>query len=292
METILKGRKSIVCIVPDHPTVLIGRRATSTRRKRLADESGASIIEIAKNEALAQVAAGADVVDVNINATSLEQAILLPRIVEAVQEAVEVPLSISTSNLEALAAALKVYQGKPLVNVVNGEDENLNQVLPLVAEHGAAVVGLCVDEAGIPDNPYRRLEIACKIIERAESWGIPQADILIDCQTRAVEVDHEAALTTLEAIRLIKAELGLNMTLDVSNISSELPNYTALHQTLLAVAITEGVNAPFADAAQARQTILSIDLLLGRDEHAMRYIKYYHYRRSGIRSLVDWELIG
>ena len=108
----------------------------------------------------------------------------------------------------------------------------------------------------------------------------------------AVEIDRKAALNTLEAIRLVQTELGVNMTMDISNISSELPNYAALQQTFLAMAIIEGVNAPFADAAQARQTILSIDLLLGRDEGAMRYIKYYHYRRSGIRSLVDWELIG
>jgi 5-methyltetrahydrofolate--homocysteine methyltransferase len=292
METFLKGTKSIVCIAPDRPTVLIGKRATPIRHKRLADESGASSIEIVKNEALAQVAAGADVVDVNIDATGLEQAVLLPRIVEAVQQAVEVPLSISTSNPKALAAALKVCQGKPLFNAVNGRAKNLDQVLPLVAEHGAAVVGLCVDEKRASTDPYRRLEIACKIIEQAEAWGIPRKDILIDCQTFAVEIDREAALTTLEAIRLIQAELGVNMTLDISNISSELPNCTALQQTFLAVAITEGVNAPFADAAQARQTILSIDLLLGRDERAMRYIKYYHYRRSGLRSLVDWELIG
>ena len=292
METVLKGTKGIVCIAPDRPTVLIGRRATPTRHKRLADETGESSIEIAKNEALAQVAAGADVVDVNIDATDLEQAILLPRIVEAVQEAVEVPLSISTSNPKALTAALKVCRGKPLVNAANGEEGNLNQVLPLVAEHGAAFVGLCVDEKRVSGDPYRRLETACKIIEQAEALGIPRKDVLIDCQTLAVEIDRKAALNTLEAIRLVQTELGVNMTMDISNISSELPNYAALQQTFLAMAIIEGVNAPFADAAQARQTILSIDLLLGRDEGAMRYIKYYHYRRSGIRSLVDWELIG
>lgn len=291
METILRGRKGIVRIAPHLPTVLISKPINPARRKRLANEWAAGNIEIAKNEALAQVAAGADVVDVSIGVVGKEQVALLPRAVETIQEVIEVPLSINTPDPEALAAALKVYQGKPLVNSVSGEEKSLREVLPLVAEHGAAVIGLCVDEHGIPEEPVGRLEIARRIIERAEDMGIPREDVLIDCMTMPVEGNHQAALTTLETIRLVRAELGVNMTLDASNISFDLPNSEALSLTFLAVAITAGVNAPIVNVAQARQTIISLDLLLGRDEFAMRYIKYYHFRRSGMRGLVDWELV-
>ncbi len=291
METVLKGRKGVVRIAPELPTVLISKPVNPTRRKRLIDEWAAGNIEIARNEALAQVAAGADVVDVNVGVVGKERALLLPRAVEVIQEVVEVPLSIDTPDPEALAAALKVYQGKPLVNSVSGEEKSLRQVLPLVAEYGAAVIGLCVDEHGIPDDPVGRVEIARKIVERAEDMGIPREDILINCMTMPLEGNHRAALTTLETIRLVRSELGVNMTLDASNISFDLPNCDALGLTFLAVAIAAGVNAPIVNVAQARQTIVSLDLLLGRDGFAMRYIKYYHFRRSGMRGLVDWELV-
>ena len=292
METVLTGRKGSVRITPDRPTVLIGKRVSPAMRRRPAGEPVVSYVEIAKNEALAQVAAGADVINVNVDAAGLDQVELLRRAVEVVQETVEVPISIETPDPKALAAALAVCQGKPLVNAVDGGEESLNWILPLVAEHGATIIGRCMDEEGVSDDPYRRLEIACKIVERAAALDIPHEDILIDCLTQTVEADREAALITLEAIRLVRDELGSNMTLDVSVVSSELPNCAALHQALLAVAIVEGVNAPVVNVARDRQAILALDVILGRDEATMRYIQYYHYRRSGMRSLVDWELLG
>jgi len=291
METVLKGRKGIVRIAPDLPTVLISKPVNPTRRKRLTDEWTSGNIGIAKNEALAHIAAGADVINVNVGVVGREQVALLPCAVETIQNAVEVPLSIDTPDPEALAAALKVYQGKPLVNSVSGEEKSLSQVLPLVAEHGAAVVGLCVNEDGIPGNPVKRLEIARRIIERAEDMGISRENVLINCMTMPIESDRQAALTTLETIRLVRAELGVNITLDTCNISFDLPNCDALSLTFLAMAIATGVNAPIVNVAQAKQTIVSLDLLLGRDEFAMRYIRYYHFRRSGVRGLVDWELV-
>ena len=292
METILQGRKSVVRVAPDCPTVLIGKRANHTRRKRLADELVAGCTGIARNDALAQVATGADVIAVDAGVGGPDGVTLLPRVVEAVQEAVEVPISIETGDPEALAAALAVCQGKPLVNAVTGAEQCLGQVLPLIARYGAAVVGRCEDEGGIPDDPYGRLEIARRIIERAEALGIPRADVVIDCLTEPVEVDPEAALITLETVRLVKAELEVNITLDVSAISSELPNCAALHQPFMTMAVAEGVNVPMVNVARDRQAILALDVLLGRDESAMRYIRYYHYRRSGMRGLVDWEMVG
>jgi 5-methyltetrahydrofolate--homocysteine methyltransferase len=290
METILKGRKSTVHIAPDHPTVLIGKCAASKRQ--LTSDQASRHIDIIKNGALAQVAAGADVVNVCIDAASTAQASLLPRAVEVVQEVVEVPLSIDSADPQALTAALKVCQGKPLVNSVTGEEGSLSQMLPLAAEHETAIIGLCVDEAGIPDEPEERLAIARKIVHRAENLGIPREDILIDCMTKAIEADHKAALTTLETVCLVKAELGVNMTLDISDISFELPNREALHQGFLSMVLAMGVNAPIVNTAQARQTIVAMDVLLGRDDATARYIRYYHYRRSGIRGLIDWEMMG
>ncbi|RLC62418.1 MAG: pterin-binding protein [Chloroflexota bacterium] len=280
METILKGTKGVVRIAPDRPTVLIGERINPTGRKRLAAEFVAGNVEIVKDEALAQVAAGADVIDVNVGAAGVDQMALLPRAVEMVQEVVEVPLSIDTPDPAALAAALKVYQGKPLVNSVNGEEKNLSRVLPLVAEHGAAVIGLCMDDEGIPDDPHRRLEIALKIVERAEALGIPREDVLIDCLALTVGADSKAALVTLEAIRLVRAELGVNMTLGASNVSFGLPDREVLNRAFLAMAIWEGANAPIVNAARVRQTVLAVDVLLGRDEFAMRYIKHYRKRQN------------
>jgi 5-methyltetrahydrofolate--homocysteine methyltransferase len=291
METALQGRKGIVRIAPDHPTVLVGKRISPIMRKRPPGELIVDYAKIAKNEALAQVAAGADVINVSADTAGMNQAALLPRAVEAVQAVVEVPISIETSDPKVLAAALKICQGKPLVNAVNGKELSLSQMLPLVAERGTAVIGRCEDEEGIPDDPYGRLDIAHRIIERAEALGIPREDVLIDCLTQAVESDPEAALITLETVRLVRAELEANMTLDISAISSELPNFAALHQALLNVAIAEGVNAPIVNVARDRQPILALDVLLGREEATARYIRYYHYRRSGMRGLVDWELL-
>ena len=280
METVLRGTKSAVHIAPDRPTVLIGERINPTGRKRLAAELIAGNVEIVRDEALAQVAAGAGVIDVNVGAVGVDQVALLPRAVEMVQEVVEVPLSIDTPDPAALVAALKVYQGKPLVNSVNGEEKNLSRVLPLVAEHGAAVIGLCMDDEGVPDDPHRRLEIARKIVERAEAVGIPREDVLIDCLALTVGADSRAALVTLEAICLVKAELGVNMTLGASNVSFGLPDRAVLNQAFLAMAIREGVNAPIVNAARVRQTVLAADVLLGRDEFAVRYIKDYRKRRK------------
>lgn len=279
METVLKGTTVAVHIAPDRPTVLIGERINPTGRKKLAAELIAGNVEVVKAEALAQVAAGADVIDVNVGAFGVDQVALLPRAVEMVQEVVDVPLSIDTPDAAALEAALQVYRGKPLVNSVNGEEKNLSRVLPLVAEHGAVVIGLCMDDDGISGEPQKRLEIARKIVERAEAVGIPREDVLIDCLALTVGADSKAALVTLETIRLVRAELGVNMTLGASNVSFGLPEREVLDWAFLAMAVREGVNAPIVNAARVRQAILAADVLLGRDEFAMRYIKDYRKRR-------------
>jgi 5-methyltetrahydrofolate--homocysteine methyltransferase len=148
-------------------------------------------------------------------------------------------------------------------------------VLPLVAAYGASVIGLCMDDDGIPEDPEKRLKIAEKIVKRAHASGIPQEDVLIDCLAMAVSADTQAALHTLDAIRMVRNKLGVNMTLGASNVSFGLPDRPVLNEAFLAMVIREGVNAPIVNVARVRDTVLAVDVLLGRDEFARRYIKSF-----------------
>jgi len=284
METILKSAHKTVTISPEKPTVLIGERINPTGKKRLAAALSEGNLDIVCTEAEAQVEAGADVLDVNVGATGVDEVDLLPQAVRMVMETVQVPVCIDSANAEALRAALAVHselapEGKPLVNSVNGEEVNLERVLPLVAEYKAAVIGLTMDEDGIPPTSEKRLAVARKIVERAEALGIPAQDVVIDCLSLTVGADDpQAALVTLEAIRMVRQELGVNMTLGASNVSFGLPEREVVNWAFLAMAIQNGVNCPIVDAAKVRPAILAADLLLGRDEYAMRYIKAYKKR--------------
>jgi len=283
METILKSAKTVT-IGPDKPTVLIGERINPTGKKRLSAALQAGDLSIVEQEALAQVEAGADVLDVNVGAAGVDQVDLLPKAVRLVMEKAKVPLAIDTPSTEALAAALAAYrelapEGKPLVNSVNGEEKRLREVLPLVKEYGAAVIGLCMDDDGIPQDPQRRLEVARKIVARAEGLDIPRQDLLIDCLALTVGADHTAAQVTLEAIRLVREELGVNTTLGASNVSFGLPQREVINHAFLAMAIQAGLNSAIVDAAQVRSTVLAADLLLARDPYGGRYIKAYRQRK-------------
>ena len=286
MKTILKGTGEKVVIGDSHPTVIIGERINPTGKKKLAATLVAGNLDIVRREALAQVEAGADVLDVNVGAAGVDEAALLPQAVKMVVETVDVPVCIDTADGEALAAALAMHKelnpdGKPLVNSVNGEEASLKRVLPLVAEYGAAVIGLCMDDDGIPETPERRLEVAKKIIERAEGHGISREDIAIDCLALTVGADSKAGWTTLEAIRMVKEALGVNMSLGASNVSFGLPDRETLNGAFIAMAIARGLNCPIVDAAKVRHYILAADLALGRDDYAMRYIQAFRKRKKG-----------
>jgi 5-methyltetrahydrofolate--homocysteine methyltransferase len=201
-------------------------------------------------------------------------------------ETVDVPICVDTPNAEALAAALALHKelnpdGKPLVNSVNGEEASLARVLPLVAEYGAAVIGLCMDDDGIPETAEGRLAVAKKIVERAEKHGIGPEDILIDCLALTVGADSQAGWVTLEAIRMVREELGVNMTLGASNISFGLPDRETINGVFLGMAIARGLDCPIVDAAKVAHYIQAADLALGRDEYAMRYLKAYRQRKKG-----------
>lgn len=280
METKISSAKREVVISDSGPTILIGERINPTGKKKLAGALKAGDFDVVRQEATAQVEAGADILDVNVVTTDVDEISVLPKAIETVLAAVDVPLCIDINNPAALKEALKVYEGKPVVNSVSGEERSLNEVLPLVKEYGTAVIGLALDDSGIPKEAARRLEVAHKIIERAEALGIPREDIIIDCLALAVGSDDRAGFVTLEAISMVKAELGVNQTLGASNISFGLPDRPLINKAFLSLAIEAGVTCPTVDAAQVRASILVTDLILGRDRFAQRYIKDYRQRQD------------
>lgn len=286
METILKGTGKKVIIGDGRPTVIIGERINPTGKKKLAAALLAGDLDIVRREALAQVKAGADVLDVNVGAANVDEADLLPKAVRLVMETVDVPVCIDTANGEALAAALAVHKelnpdGKPLVNSVNGEEASLARVLPLVTKYDAAVIGLCMDDDGVPETPERRRAVAEKIVERSEALGISRENVLIDCLALTMGADSKAGWTTLEAIRMVKEALRVNIALGASNISFGLPEREVINGAFLAMAIAAGLNCPIVDAAKVRPYILAADLALGRDDYALRYIKAFRQRKKG-----------
>ncbi|TET89037.1 MAG: pterin-binding protein, partial [Desulfobacteraceae bacterium] len=249
-------------------------------KKKLAEALKSGDFDVVRKEAIAQVEAGADILDVNVVCPGVDEIAVLPKIVQKVMASVDAPLCIDINNPVALKEALKVYEGKPIVNSVTGEENSLNQILPLVKEYGAAVIGLTIDEEGIPKDPDRRVAIAHKIIERAESLEIPAGDVIIDCLALTLGADSNAGLVTLETIRKVKEELGVNQTLGASNISFGLPDRNLVNHTFLAMAISSGVTCPTVDVAKVRPAVLSIDLILGRDRYAQRYMRDFRQRKS------------
>jgi 5-methyltetrahydrofolate--homocysteine methyltransferase len=280
METKVSSDTKEVLISHDGPTVLIGERINPSGRKKLAEALKSGDFELICGEAVAQVEAGADILDVHVATSEVDEMAVLPRVVEKVMASVDVPLCIDINNPGALREALKVYRGKAIVNSVTGEEKSLNEILPLVKEHGAAVIGLTIDEEGIPKESDRRVAIAHKILERAKSHGIRPEDVIIDCLALTLGAETDAALVTLEAVRKVREELGVNQTLGASNISFGLPGRNLVNQTFLALAISSGVTCPTVDAAKVRPAVLSTDLILGRDRFAQRYMKDFRKRQG------------
>lgn len=278
MQTRVSSPKKEVIIGDDQPTVLIGERINPTGKKKLAEALKVGDLEIVRKEALAQVQAGADILDVNVGTFGVDEVAMLPKAVQAVTDTVDVPLCLDSSNPDALEAALKVYKGKPLVNSVTGEEHCLRRILPLVKKHGAAVIGLVQDDEGIPRDTERRVRIAHRIVERVEAAGISREDLVIDCLAFAVGAEPSSGMAVIEAIRRIKAELGVNMTMGASNVSFGLPDRELLNNAFVVLAIVTGATCLIVDVAKVRPIILAADLVLGRDKRARRYIEAYRRR--------------
>jgi len=280
MENTLKSINTTVIISPAKPTVLIGHKISAAARDDLVEELRAGSWDLVREDAEGQVAAGADVLEVNVGAPGVDETTMLPEAVRLVLEAVDVPISIDTADFDALGAALATHKqlapdGKPLINSVNGEERYLKNVLPLAAEYGAAVIGMTLDDDGIPETPEDRLAVACRIVERAEAAGVPREDVIIDVMALSVSADPEAGRVTLEAIKLVRDELGVNMPLGPSNVSFGLPDRERLNWAFMTMALQNGVNCPIVNVSKDRPFVLAVDVLLGLDRRAERYIGAY-----------------
>ncbi|HLC35526.1 MAG TPA: dihydropteroate synthase [Anaerolineales bacterium] len=275
MQTVLKGTTREAILDTEGQAVIVGERINPTGRKKLAAALQAGDMALVLESAAAQVAAGAEVLDINVGVPGLDDVAMLPKVVSVVAEAMGVPICIDTPNPAALAAALKVVPGKPLVNSVNGEEASLRSVLPLVKDRGAAVIGLTMDDNGIPMDAESRVKVAGKILERAAKLGIPAADVIIDPLVLTVGADSHAGMVTLATIERVRKEFGVSINLGASNVSFGLPDRHTINQAFLALAVGRGANCLITDPGKLAGIIRATDLLLGRDEYAARYIAYF-----------------
>jgi 5-methyltetrahydrofolate--homocysteine methyltransferase len=280
METVLRSSRREVVISPAHPFVIIGERINPTGRKALAAEMAAGRMDRVRADAIAQVEAGAHMLDINAGVPAADEPALLVAAMRAVCEVVDVPLCLDSSVVEALEAALPVYEGKALVNSVTAEDERLDRILPLVRKHGAAVIGMANDETGISMVPEERLEIAKKILERAAFYGIPGEDVIVDPIAMTVAADPQAGVITLRTMELIRDALGMNMTCGASNVSFGLPDRPVLNAAWLPLAMRAGLTCAITNplVPEVHHAVLAGDLLLGHDEYAMRWIADFRQR--------------
>jgi 5-methyltetrahydrofolate--homocysteine methyltransferase len=275
MQTILKGPSKETIVDTDGPVVMIGEKINPTGHKKLAQAIQDGRLEYISELAAKQADAGADVLDVNVGVPGIDDVAMLPKVVQLVAQAVDLPICLDSPNPKALAAALPVTPGKALVNSVNGEEASLNTILPLVKEHGAGVIGLTLDENGIPAEAQSRLAIAGKIIERAARLGIPSEDIVIDPLVLTVGADSNAAKVTLQSVQMIRKEFGVNISLGASNVSFGLPDRPTINIAFLVMLIQAGASCLITDAAKMGYSVRAADLLLGRDEFAASYIRFY-----------------
>jgi len=275
MKTILRGVTKEVVIDTNGPVVIIGECINPTRRKKLVSTLQARDFSYMLELAKSQIAAMADVLDVNVGYPGVDDAELLPQAVIALQESFDIPLCLDSPNPKAIEAALKVARGKCLINSVNAEEASLQRLLPIAREYGAAIIGLVLDDDGITHDPEKRLKIAEKIIERAVRIGINEADVIIDPMAMAVSADPNACRVTLETIRLVHGRLGHNITQGASNISFGLPNRENINNAFMAMSIMYGLTCPIANPDKITGLVRAADLVLGRDDYAIRFIEHY-----------------
>jgi 5-methyltetrahydrofolate--homocysteine methyltransferase len=263
---------------------MIGERINPTGRKVLAAEMRAGLMDRVKADAIAQVEAGAQMLDVNAGVPMVDEPALLVATIKAVSEVTDVPICIDSSVIEALEAALAAYEGKALVNSVTAEDERMDRILPVVKKHGAAVIGMSNDETGITMVPQERVEIARRIVERAKYYGIPAEDVIIDPIAMTVAADPQAGLVTLETMRLIKEQLGNNMTCGASNVSFGLPDRHILNAAFFPVAMHAGLTCAITNplVPEVRKAVQASDLLLGHDEYATRWITAFRAEQKKV----------
>ena len=261
----------------DQPFVVIGERINPTGRKILAAEMKAGDYSRVESDALAQVAAGAQMLDVNAGIPLADEPRILAEAVHLVQSVTDVPLSIDSSIIEALEAGLAVYQGKALVNSVTGEDEVLERVLPLVAKYGAAVVAISNDETGISEDPDERFAVAKKIIERAADYGIHYSDVVVDPLVMPIGAINTAGLQVMHVVRRLREELKVNTTCGASNVSFGLPNRNGINSAFLTMAMGAGMTSAITSPLhpEVMAAVRGGDVMMGNDPNCSQWIKAY-----------------
>lgn len=282
LTTILSSKTKTVQINRDRPTVIIGERINPTGRKPVLAALQEGNFDIIRRDARAQVEAGAEVLDVNAGVPGTDEVQLLPQVLRTVMEVTDVPLSMDTANPAALEAALALYEGKALINSVNGEERSLNAILPLAKEHHAALICLCMDDEGIPDTPEKRLAVAARIIERATRLGIPIEDLIIDPLALSMGADARAGRIALDTMQLVAREFGSNISIGASNISFGMPDRKYINAAFIAMAIHAGATCPIINplVTEVITAVLAADLAMGRDPYGMRWIKAYRKREK------------
>jgi len=281
VETVLESPSRTVVIGPERPFCVIGERINPTGRKKFQAELQKGDLSRIELDVAQQLAGGADMLDVNVGDPLADEIELMRQAIPLVQGLTDVPLCIDSSVIEALEAGLGAYQGKALVNSVTGEDERLEAILPIVARHGAAVIGLANDDE-IPMEPGRRLEVARKIVSVAGDYGIPPEDVLIDPLAMPVGAEPRAVTLFLETVRLIRDELGVNMICGASNTSFGLPGRETLGGAFLAIAASHGLTSAIMDARSREivEAVRATDFLLGHDEWGTAWIAAYRAKQA------------
>ncbi len=273
------GGKEVI-IGDDAPTVLIGERINPFGKGPIKEALLLGAMQPIREEALKQVEAGADILNVSVGAFGIEEGKVLPQVVREITKAVDVPLCLESRSPVAIEETLKLGCGKPIISSVTGEDHVLDEILPLVKRYNTAVIALASDASGISKEPFKRLQIIRQIIERTDKMNIPREDLLVDCIAESSAVNDRAAIATLETIKIVTSELGVNLVLGASNVSFGLPNRTVINSVFLALAVQAGLTCSIVNAAKMKPYLMATDLLLGRDPRARRYVTYYRNLKS------------
>ncbi|HIK76330.1 MAG TPA: methyltetrahydrofolate cobalamin methyltransferase [Gammaproteobacteria bacterium] len=281
-QTIISSKTKEIIIGPDQPFVIIGERINPTNRKLLAEEMKAGNLERVQQDAMSQVNAGAQILDVNAGVPLADEPKILADSIKLIQSVSDVPLCIDSSIVEALKCGLEAYQGKALLNSVTGEEERLETVLPLVKQFGCAVIGISNDDSGISEDINVRFEVAKKIVERAMDYGIPKEDVLIDPLVMPIGAINDAGKQVLELIKKLQNELQVNTTCGASNLSFGLPNRHGLNTAFIAMAIANGMPCAITNPLEKEimQSIRGANVVMGHDPECSDWIMNYREPRE------------
>ncbi len=275
--TVVSSATKEVRIGFDQPFVIIGERINPTGRKILAEEMKNGDYSRVEADALAQVLAGAHMLDVNAGIPLADEPAILAKAIQLVQSVTDVPISIDSSIVAALESGLAVYQGKALVNSVTGEDDRLETVLPLVAKYNAAVVAISNDETGISEDPDVRFAVAKKIVERAADYGIPHSDVVVDPLVMPIGAINSAGKQVMHIVKRLREELHVNTTCGASNVSFGLPNRNGINAAFLTMAISSGMTSAITSPlhAEVMQAVMGANVMMGHDPNCANWIKKY-----------------